>query len=89
VKNSLQIVVSMLSLHAGDSSEVAQRLNEASTRVMAIARAHDRLYRSPHIEKIELAGYLSEICRDLQELTRTATFGLRGRIPSSSRRTVR
>jgi two-component sensor histidine kinase len=81
VKNSLQIVVSMLNLHAGDGSEVAQRLNEASTRVMAIARAHDRLYRSPYIQKIELAGYLSEICGDLQELTPNCDIRFEGSGP--------
>jgi two-component sensor histidine kinase len=81
VKNSLQIVVSMLNLHAGDGSEVARRLNEASTRVMAIARAHDRLYRSPYIQKIELAGYLSEICGDLQELTPNCDIRFEGSEP--------
>jgi len=81
VKNSLQIVVSMLNLQAGDDPEVAQRLNEASTRVMAIARAHDRLYRSPYIEKIELAGYLSEVCRDLQELTPSCDIRFEGAEP--------
>jgi two-component sensor histidine kinase len=36
---------------------------------MAIGRAHDRLYRSPQVEKIELADYLSDICRDLDHVT--------------------
>jgi two-component sensor histidine kinase len=69
VKNSLQLVASMLSLQAGDDPEVGRRLQEASSRIMAIGRAHERLYRSPQVEKIELAGYLSDICRDLQEVT--------------------
>jgi two-component sensor histidine kinase len=81
VKNSLQLVVSMLDLQAGDGSEIAQRLKEASTRVMAIARAHDRLYRSPDIEKIELAAYLSEICRDLQEFTPNCDIRFEGSEP--------
>ena len=69
VKNSLQLVVSVLNLQAGDDPEVAERLQEASSRIMAIARAHDRLYRSPQVEKIEFADYFSDICQDLREVT--------------------
>ena len=69
VKNSLQLVASMLNLQAGDDPELGRRLHEAANRVMAIGRAHDRLYRSPHIEKIDLASYLSDICHDLSEVT--------------------
>ena len=69
VKNSLQLVSSMLSLQAGNDPVLAQRLQDASSRIAAIARAHDRLYRSPQIENIDLGGYLIEICRDLTEVT--------------------
>jgi two-component sensor histidine kinase len=69
VKNSLQLVAGMLRLQAGDDPQVGQRLQEASSRIMAIGRAHDRLYRSPEVEKIELADYLSDICHDLNEST--------------------
>ena len=66
VKNSLQLVASMLNLQAGSAS--SPPLQDASRRIMAIGRAHDRLYRSPQIEKIELMGYLSDICLDLQDV---------------------
>lgn len=69
VKNSLQLVAGMLRLQAGDDPQVGRRLQEASSRIMAIGRAHDRLYRSPQVEKIELADYLSDICRDLNDIT--------------------
>jgi two-component sensor histidine kinase len=69
VKNSLQLVAAMLSLQAGDDPQIGRRLQEASNRIMAIGRAHERLYRSPQVDKIELAGYLSDICQDLQEST--------------------
>jgi two-component sensor histidine kinase len=69
VKNSLQLVASMLRLQAEGDSQLGQRLQEASSRIMAIGRAHDRLYRSPQIEKIELAEYLSDLCRDLGQST--------------------
>lgn len=69
VKNSLQLVSSMLNLRAssqGDPS-VRQILTEASARVGAISRAHDRLYRTTDVTRIEIATYLSEICKDLSE----------------------
>jgi two-component sensor histidine kinase len=69
VKNSLQLVASMLTLQAGDDPEFGRRLQETSSRIMAIGRAHERLYRSPQVEKIDLTGYLSDICRDLHEVT--------------------
>jgi two-component sensor histidine kinase len=69
VKNSLQLVASMLSLQAGNDPQIARSLQQASNRIMAIGRAHERLYRSPQVEKIELAGYLKDICADLQEVT--------------------
>src|SRR5215813_4635025 len=59
----------MLRLQARDDPQFGRRLEEASSRIMAIGRAHDRLYRSPQIEKIEMADYLSDICRDLNEIT--------------------
>ena len=68
VKNSLQLVAGMLRLQAGDDPHLGQRLQEASSRIMAIGRAHDRLYRSPQIEKIEMSDYLSDICKDLNQI---------------------
>ena len=68
VKNSLQLVAGMLRLQAGDDPHLGQRLQEASSRIMAIGRAHDRLYRSPQIAKIEMSDYLSDICNDLKQV---------------------
>src|SRR5215831_11749071 len=68
VKNSLQLVASLLNLQGGDDPHLSQRLQEASSRIMTIGRAHDRLYRSPQIEKIEMSAYLADICRDLKQI---------------------
>lgn len=67
VKNSLQLVTSMLNLRASSQSDpsVHQVLTEASARVGAISRAHDRLYRSADVTRIEIATYLGEVCNDL------------------------
>ena len=68
VKNSLQLVASVLRLQMEDDPHITRHLQEASSRIMAIGRAHDRLYRSPQIERIELAGYLTDICRDMKDI---------------------
>lgn len=69
VKNSLQLVTSMLNLRANSQNDpnVHQVLTEASARVGAISRAHDRLYRSADVTRIEIAAYLTEVCNDLTE----------------------
>jgi two-component sensor histidine kinase len=81
VKNSLQLVASMLHLQAGDDPQLRRRLQEASSRIMAIGRAHDRLYRSPQVEKIELADYLSDICGDLKEVAPNCDISFEGSEP--------
>jgi two-component sensor histidine kinase len=78
VKNSLQLVASMLTLQAGEDPSLKQRLQEASSRIMTIGRAHDRLYRSPQIEQIDLAEYLSGICNDLGAVTGASEISYEG-----------
>ena len=67
VSNSLQLVMSMLHLQAGstDDADVRRQLQEASNRIAAIARAHRRLQQRGDAGQIELAGYLGEVCADL------------------------
>jgi len=67
VNNSLSIVASMLHLHASvaNSGDVRHELREASSRIAAIARAHQRLYRSDRIDTLDLGAYLRDVCEDL------------------------
>src|SRR5271156_5070399 len=60
VKNSLQVVSSMLQLQARsvDDPDLSERLNEASTRVNAVGRAYERLAYNPDHENIDLVEYL-------------------------------
>jgi two-component sensor histidine kinase len=69
VNNSLAIVASMLHLHSSvaESNEVRHELREASGRIAAIARAHQRLYRSDRIDTLDLGAYLSDVCKDLDD----------------------
>lgn len=68
VKNSLQVVSSMLHLQAsavGDPA-LSERLNEASTRISAVGRAYERLAYNADYENIGLVGYLREVTDDLE-----------------------
>jgi two-component sensor histidine kinase len=68
VKNSLQVVSSMLHLQAnaeGDES-LSERLNEAASRVNAIGRAYERLAYTADYENIDLIEYLRQIIKDLE-----------------------
>jgi two-component sensor histidine kinase len=67
VKNSLQLVSSMLNLQASDGADPALRreLHEASNRVLTIARAHERLYKDDDVTEIDLGNYLQDVCGDL------------------------
>jgi two-component sensor histidine kinase len=67
VKNSLQVVSSMLHLQAnalGDPA-LSERLMEASTRISAVGRAYDRLAYNADYENIELVAYLREVIGDV------------------------
>ncbi len=65
VKNSLQIVSSMLYLQANTAEEdVAQHLAEASNRVSAVGRAYERLAYDGDVETIDLGAYLRAVCAD-------------------------
>ena len=68
VKNSLQVVSSMLHLQAsavGDPA-LSDHLNEASTRISAVGRAYERLAYNADYENIDLVSYLREVIDDLE-----------------------
>jgi two-component sensor histidine kinase len=93
VKNSLQLVASMFSLQAGSTNDtaLAQSLQEAMVRVTAVARIHERLYRTADIGTIDLVAYLADICVDLREVTPGCDlrFEPDGPIPIATDRAVR
>ena len=66
VKNSLQIVSSMLHLQAStaDDEGLSAQLTEASSRVSAIGRAYERLAYDADVENIDLGAYLQAVCAD-------------------------
>jgi two-component sensor histidine kinase len=66
VKNSLQLVSSMLHLQASSGApELQQQLQEAASRVLAIARAHESIYNNGEVGVLDLGKYLREVCHSL------------------------
>jgi two-component sensor histidine kinase len=67
VKNSLQVVSSMLQLQANAVGDpvLAEHLQEASSRINAVGRAYERLAYNADYENIDLVAYLREVIDDL------------------------
>lgn len=72
VKNSLTIVASVLSMQRGNSNsdETRTALDEAVTRVTAVARVHERLHKSDHLGIVAFGEYLIDLCDDLNRSMR-------------------
>jgi two-component sensor histidine kinase len=68
VKNSLQLVASMLQLqaNAADDPEFSEQLNEAASRISTVGRAYERLAYDADYEEIDLVAYLKEVLKDLE-----------------------
>lgn len=68
VKNSLTSVVGLLRVQAASSqsADVKNALQDASSRVATIAQVHDHLWRGTRIGFIELADFMTELCKKLR-----------------------
>jgi two-component sensor histidine kinase len=68
INNSLALVASMLHLASVTVDDAVKvHLDEASSRITAIARAHQRLYQTEMFEKLDLRSYLEDICQSFSE----------------------
>lgn len=68
VKNSLTSVVGLLRVQArsAESEDVRNALQDASLRVDTIAQVHDHLWRGSRIGFVDLADFMSELCKKLK-----------------------
>jgi two-component system, sensor histidine kinase PdtaS len=67
--NSLQIIVSLLSLQSRTAGpEAAAQLTVAANRVASFGRVHRRLHLLDHQESVEFKQYLQHLCEDLSGL---------------------
>jgi two-component sensor histidine kinase len=62
IKNSLQIVSSLLHLQAKTAGPAASQFHNAAARVMAIAVVHEQLHTHDEVGKVELDRYLRDLC---------------------------
>jgi chemotaxis protein methyltransferase CheR len=69
IKNSLQIIVSMVSLEARNqkSGEGKAALERVSHRIAALGRLYSMLGETNSVEKVDAASYLEALCRELIE----------------------
>lgn len=67
VKNSLQLVASMLNLQARNVPDkmAAQALQDAQQRIGGIAAVHDQLYRASDTDLVEADAFLKGLCASL------------------------
>lgn len=67
VQNSIQLIVSFLSMQARSSGDenVARHLAEAQSRLSAVALVYRRLYSDDNVEAVDLSRYLEELLGDL------------------------
>jgi two-component sensor histidine kinase len=63
VKNSLQILSSLLYLQAKTAGPAASQLNNAAARVAAIAAIHEQLHKHDDIGTVVLDRYIIDLCR--------------------------
>ena len=67
--NSLQIIVSLLSLQSRTAGpEAAAQLTVAANRVASFGRVHRGLHLLDHQERVEFKQYLQHLCEDLSGL---------------------
>ena len=67
VMNSLQLVSGLLDMQSRGvgSSETAEQLALASSRVATIAQVHRHIYQSDGVDKASCKGYLERLCAEL------------------------
>ena len=78
VKNSLQLVTSLLRLQARQIGDAASRgpLEVAINRISTIAHIHQRLYRDQDVKNINFGAFLSELCADLQSTSPSCSLSV-------------
>lgn len=67
VKNSLQIVASLLQMQGRTvrDEEARQAFREAYGRVMGVSRVHQSLYQSADVKEVDLGQTIRSLCEDL------------------------
>ncbi|WP_185961270.1 PAS domain-containing protein [Telmatospirillum sp. J64-1] len=75
IKNSLQLISSLLSLQSMQHADpvLRQQFNQACRRIGTVAQVHERLYRTEHMRSIEFGEYLRRLCAGVAQSMSTPT----------------
>jgi hypothetical protein len=65
IKNSLQIVSSLLHMQAKTAGASASQFHNAAARISAIAAVHKQLHKSDYVGTVELDQYLTDLCQEI------------------------
>ncbi|KQM13335.1 histidine kinase dimerization/phosphoacceptor domain -containing protein [Novosphingobium sp. Leaf2] len=67
VQNSIQLIITFLSMQARSSDDptVQRHLAEAQSRLSAVSLVYRRLYSDDNVETVDLSRYLEELVKDL------------------------
>jgi two-component sensor histidine kinase len=65
IKNSLQIVSSLLHLQARTAGASQSQLQNAAARITAIAAVHRQLHKSDYVGTVHLDEYLTDLCQEM------------------------
>jgi two-component sensor histidine kinase len=65
VKNSLQVVSSILNLQARTAGAAAGQFHDAAARVAAIATVHQQLHKHDDVGTVAIDRYLIDLCRGI------------------------
>lgn len=73
IGNSLQLIAALLHMqgNATTSTDVKNALIDATSRVMAVAQVHRRLYTSENVKTVSIDQYLGALIDDLRLSSRT------------------
>src|SRR5688572_5222245 len=86
VMNSLQFVSGLLTMQSRstDAADASAQLQEAATRVAAVARVHRNFYSSD-TEEVSCLAFLSRLCADLSEIcgVEVEVTGDEGSVPTT------
>lgn len=72
IKNSLQIVSSLLHMQANTAGAAAGQFHDAAARVAAIAAVHQHLHMSDDVGTVALDQYLVDLCREIAAASSSA-----------------
>ena len=65
IKNSLQIVSSLLHLQAKTAGASEPQFRNAAARITAIAAVHQQFHKSDYVGTVQLDQYLTDLCEEL------------------------